>query len=96
MTEHKRWLDVERLTLALDAIRSHRGMSWRAVAREACIDPAALHRLTSGGNAVSADNLVAVMVWANISDLRLYLLPERRAELAAYRPVSGEGQQPDD
>lgn len=88
---HKRWLDVERVALALDAIRAHRGLSWRGVAREAGVDPSVLHRLTSGGIAISADNLVALFAWAGIADVRPYLLLERRQELGLDTQAEDEG-----
>jgi hypothetical protein len=60
MTTHR--LDVLRLYQLLDGQRQDRGMSWRALAREAGC-PASLFTKMRAGGAPNANALVTLLVW---------------------------------
>lgn len=60
MAEHR--LDVMSLHFALDAVRSHRGLSWRAVAAEVGCSPSTLSRLQDGCRP-DADTLLSLLTW---------------------------------
>jgi transcriptional regulator with XRE-family HTH domain len=63
MTRHK--LDVQALYHAMDAVRAHRRMSWRDVARETGISPSTLTRLGQG-HSPDADGLCSVLAWLGL------------------------------
>jgi hypothetical protein len=55
-------LDVATPHSALDYVRAHRRMTWKAVADEAGLSASTLTRLGQG-HAPDADGLCALMVW---------------------------------
>lgn len=67
MTEpaRRKVLDVAQLHSALDFVRAHRRMSWRAVAAEVGCSPSALTRI-SQGHAPDADGLCALIDWLGL------------------------------
>lgn len=70
--KHLRVIDWDRVALGIDAVRQSRGMSWRAVSRATGLGDTTPSRLANGAS-ISADALVALFVWAGISDIRPYM-----------------------
>lgn len=64
--------DAEGLAIALDEKRTEKGMSWRAVAREAGVSPSTLSRLAAGENP-DVRGLVVLLGWLDQTDLAPYL-----------------------
>ncbi|TVL89808.1 helix-turn-helix domain-containing protein [Streptomyces sp. SAJ15] len=58
-------LNVAELHRRLNAARSQRGLSWRAVARDAGVGSNAVHRLTKG-HAPDAHTLVSLLAWLDL------------------------------
>jgi hypothetical protein len=58
-------LDVAELHRRLDAQRQARGLSWRAVGRDAGVGPNVLHRIARG-HAPDAHALVSLLVWLDL------------------------------
>lgn len=56
-------LDVARLHSALDFVRAHRRITWKAVAAEVGISPSTLTRLGQGH---AADGLCALIAWLGL------------------------------
>jgi transcriptional regulator with XRE-family HTH domain len=55
-------LDLDRLNDAIEAVKRHRGISARDVAKETGLSPSTLTRL-SHGQKPDADALVSLLVW---------------------------------
>lgn len=68
-------LDPDALYVALDRRRRRHRLSWRAVAGEAGVSPAALSRLSSGRRP-DADTLVRLLAWLGSTDLAPYVTTE--------------------
>lgn len=75
-------LDVATLHSALDYIRAHRQMTWKAVAEEAGLSASTLTRLGQG-HAPDADGLCALMAWLGDS------LPLSRFTIDAEETTDG-------
>lgn len=64
--------DAEGLALALDKKRTEKGMSWRAVGREAGVSPSTLSRLAADEHP-DVRGLVSLLAWLGETDLAPYL-----------------------
>jgi hypothetical protein len=66
-------LDIAELHRRLDAQRQARGLSWRAVARDAGVGPNVLHR-SGRGHAPDAHALVSLLVWLDLDTDIVHLI----------------------